>query len=187
MQLSKLDLYEILQGKLLEIPNLVTQIAQRHPAFLEQFLDWLKQTEEVLKLYTLPACAELAGLRSKVLAPMHHEVRRAHVRKAQVQVAAQVIYDAQNVVLEVAQPLAQRIDECQEVIGQMVAIILLQHRSYGELYVGDQFASVFWSTALKMPDLHNGVVKLRAAFTMPDIARLIEAQNRPEAQLQFYP
>ncbi len=173
MKPSKLDLSDVLQAKLLEFPSLVTELEQRQPAFMEHLRAWMLSLEEIFKLYGIPQAAEIAGVRSKMTVPAYTELGRAPLRKAQLKAAAEALDALQQTVMQVAQPIAQRIEECNEVVLQLLAISRVSGELPNVWNIAAEYAVYnLWDALLKVPQFHGGVVKLQTHFPLEDIFRL---------------
>jgi len=81
MQVSKLTIIESLESKLLTFPALVDSLKNKDYNFLELLENWMKETETILKNNNIAQCSKIAGLRSKIIAPIFDEIRGRSTKK----------------------------------------------------------------------------------------------------------
>ncbi len=62
-----LEMRNVLYDQLMQVNVLVNGFETKAPTILEDWMHWLKETEELCKRYNLSECAELAGYRSLIL------------------------------------------------------------------------------------------------------------------------
>lgn len=174
MQKSILDLTYKLKAKLIEFPSIVNSLEKKDFNFLTNLLTWIKDTEEILKTYNISETSELAGLRSRILSPRFSESRNVSVKKLQIKIAAEVLYDVQNTVLKVLKPYETRIDECRELIRQLLSIVnqtgAIKYEDSIEFQI---FINNIWNLFINHNQLKPGAVKLQTLISNTDILRIM--------------
>ena len=145
MKKSVLNIAIPLRAQLLLFPDIVNSLERKELAFLPHLDQWLKAVEAILASNNIAECAEVAGFRSKILAPAFAQSRKMATRKQQVSVAAGVLYDVQNLVLNVLKPYELKIEESREIVAQLLAMV----RQTGAVkYEGgdfQEFINTLWS------------------------------------------
>ena len=116
MQASSLNIIESLKGKLLEYPALVDSLHKKDFAFLASLEKWMKEAEAILKNNNIARCSEIAGLRSKIIAPLFSESQKRSKKKLQMQIAAEVLYELQETVSSVLAPFETKVNEAKEML-----------------------------------------------------------------------
>ncbi len=122
MKPSHIDMYEALLKQSLLVPELVTLSAHKNSEFLDALNQWLLDTEEVMKKFNISKCAEIAGLRSKIITASYNTDSKNSKRKRVFIVATSIIYDAQSTVLNVLEPIENRLDEAKASIRQLLGV-----------------------------------------------------------------
>jgi hypothetical protein len=177
MKPSRIDLNMLLQAKLLEFPALVTKLEERDLAAVDHLLTWMKKVEEILKVFGATEAAEIAGFRSKILAPKFSDDRMTNSRKHQLKAVAESMFEIEHTVLQIAKPIEDRAEECRAVIQQMLTIMRLNRLVTYDAQRGVMwFAQILWESFPSYQQLHSGIVKLKASFALPDILKLIAAE-----------
>ena len=174
MKKSILDLIDNLKTKLLEFPSIVDSLEKKDFNFLVNLMSWITDTEEILKTYNISETSELAGLRSRILSPKFSDSRNVSVKKMQLKIASEVLYDVQNTVLKVLKPYETKIDECRELIKQLLSIVNQTGTiKYDDDIEFQNFINNIWSIFISHNQLKPGAVKLQALVSHTDILRII--------------
>ena len=181
MQKSILDITYNLKSKLLEFPSIVNSLEKKDFNFLSNLMMWIKDTEEILKTYNISETSELAGLRSRILSPRFSDTRNASVKKLQIKIASEVLYDVQNTVLKVLKPYETKIDECRELIRQLLSIVNQTGAiKYDDNIEFQNFINGIWSVFINHNQLKPGAVKLQTLISKTDISRIIAEEIKLE-------
>ncbi len=122
MKNSYINLYESLLKQSLLVPDLVTKASEKDLNFLPSLNKWLLETEKIMKDNNISKCAELAGLRSRILVATYAEDSKNSKRKRQFSVATSIIDEAQVTVLGVLEPIEGRISEARVAVRQLLGV-----------------------------------------------------------------
>jgi hypothetical protein len=97
----------------LQFPKLVDKLKNKDSNFISLLEKWILEVEQVLKKNNIAKVSEIAGLRSKILAPSFSLVHRNTIKKIQLQVAAEVLYDIQNKVSTILLPFENKVNKAR--------------------------------------------------------------------------
>jgi len=174
MKKSIVHLVNVLKEKLIEFPNLVNKMEKKDLDFINHYYLWLHNSEEILSSYSISNVSELAGIRSKVIATRFNEYKKLPTKKLQLKVAADSLFDAQNILLNVITPYELKIEESKELIRQLLLIVSQANIiKYNKKIPLQNFISEIWQFILSNEQLKPGAVKLRTILQLTDIQLLI--------------
>ncbi len=174
MRKSTLNLVISLKANLLAFPRLVNSLEKKQISFLDELILWITKSEEVLIAYNISEVAELAGLRSKLTSPKYIDQRGTSIKKLQLRIAAESLYDIQHVVLKVLNPIELKVEECRELIRQLLLIVSqTQVVKYNQDLPFSELINAVWQFIVSSEQLKPGVIKLKTTLTMSDIQMLI--------------
>jgi hypothetical protein len=174
MKKSILNLTVILKGKLIEFPNIVNSLENKDAFFLSQLFLWIKKIEDVLTTHNISDVSELAGLRSKILTPQYSDEKRISLKKAQLKIASECLYDIQHIVLKISTPFELKIEESRELIRQLLHILSqTQQVKYNPELPFDNLINEIWQFISSNEQLRAGAIKLKTLLPINDIFMLI--------------
>ena len=124
---STLQLTRQLSDALLQFPALVRLFERRSTQALPQLLAWIDATESTLSGHRLVAAADIAGYKSRVLAPMFDDDRRGTLRRRQTAAASALLHDLQHSVQDALQPHAAKVEQARGIARQLLQILSLIH------------------------------------------------------------
>jgi hypothetical protein len=173
MKHSYLNIYEGLLAQSLLIPDIVNRSRLKDNAFLVHFDQWLITTEEIMKCNSIAQCAEIAGLRSKIISASYRDGdKESTKRKRQLSVATSVIYDAQNTVLNVIEPIENRINEARDAVRQLLG--LAYQANMIDLSKNFNFLiQSLWSTFASHEQLKSITARILILVSQSDALRLL--------------
>lgn len=174
MKKSTLHLVSVLKNNLLEFPKITRSLESKDPFFIEKLSAWILKNEEILSTYTISEVAELSGLYSKLLTPRFSDNKSISFKKAQLKIASEILYDLQSLVLTVVKPFELKVDECRELVKQLL-IIISQAKviHYDPNVPFEDFVTAIWKFTLSNDQLKAGAIKLKTILIMSDIQMLI--------------
>lgn len=174
MKKSQFILITQLKEKLLQFPSIVSKLEKKDPFFVETVLEWLKASEDIFSTYNISAVSELAGFRSKILATRLSDERGTNIRKNQTKVAASILYDVQSTVLTILMPFEKKMDECRELVKQLLALLLQKGTEpYNPENSFEFFVRRIWQIMLLDNELKMGAIKLKSILSETDIIMLM--------------
>ncbi|WP_267406656.1 MULTISPECIES: hypothetical protein [unclassified Chryseobacterium] len=174
MKKSQFVLITQLKEKLMLFPSIVSKLEKKDPFFVETIVEWLKSSEDIFSTYNISAVSELAGFRSKIIATRTNDTRGTNIRKNQTKVAANILYDIQSTVLTVLMPFEKKMDECRELVKQLLALLLQKGtETYHPETSFEAFVRTIWYTMLSDHELKMGAIKLKSILSETDIVMLI--------------
>jgi hypothetical protein len=174
MKKSTVNLVKTLNEKLLVFPVIVKSLEKKDISFINQLFLWINQTEEILTTYSISEVSELSGLKSKIIAPKFSENRSVSIKKMQLKVAAESLYEIQHIVLEVLNPLTNKIEECRELIRQLLLLVSQTNTiKYNHNLPFEDFINNIWQFIINNEQLKPGAIKLKTSLIMTDIQLLI--------------
>ncbi len=174
MKTSSLVLTETVKEKLLRFSSIVNKLQSKAPDFIALLEDWIKEVETVFKNNNISESSELAGLRSKIIAPMFANTTRLAAKKKQWQVAAEVLYDLQRTVLEVLKPYEIKVEESRDILIQLLGV--LKQTAAVKFKSGDNFQSFvnkIWDIFKTHEQLKPSTIKILSLISEADAQRII--------------
>ncbi len=174
MKKSTVNLVTALKAKLLEFPTLVNSLEKKELNFMSQLFLWINQSEEILSTYNISEVSALAGLRSKIIATKFADTKSTSIKKQQLKIAAESLFEIQNIVLNVLTPKELKVEECRELIIQLLNIVSQTKAiKYDSNLPFDHLIDDIWQFIVTNDQLKAGAIKLKTSLTMTDIHLLI--------------
>lgn len=174
MKKSTLNLVSVLKNNLLEFPKIIRSLENKDPFFVEKLSAWIQKNEELFSTYTISEVSELSGLYSKLLIPRFSDTKNISFKKAQLKAASEILYDLQSLVLTVLKPFELKVEECRELVKQILLIISqAQVVKYDANLPFENFVDTIWKFTLSNEQLKAGAIKLKTMLIMSDIQMLI--------------
>ena len=175
MKKSVLSLIQQLEKKLLEYPTLVNSLEKKSPYFIDLLLQWIRETEDILTTHSISEVSILAGYRAKILSTdLIETVKLSSKKNERKRVAAECMLNIQEVVINVLTPKRNAVDECRQLLRQLLNIISQNNIiKYDSTEPFDDFISEIWSFILAHDQLKPGAVKLKTVLPFNDIQLLI--------------
>jgi hypothetical protein len=174
MKKSKVQLVNALKEKLLEFPGIVKKLERKDVDFVNQLILWISKSEEILSTYNISNVSELSGLKSKIIATKYSNSKDLSIKKLQLKVAAESLFDIQHIVLKVLTPFEVKVEECRELIRQLLLIVSqAKVIKYNKQIPFDNLINDIWQFIISNEQLKPGAVKLRTSITLTDIQLLI--------------
>lgn len=174
MRKSQFILVSQLKEKLLEFPGIVSSLEKKDPHFVDKIMFWLKSSEDIFSTYNISEVSELAGFRSKIIAAKMIEGRGTNIKKNQIKTAAGILYDVQNTVLNVLTPYEKKMNDCREIVKQLLVLTAQTHTQiYDQNLPFEDFIRKIWIYILSDNDLRMGAVRLKSSLSEMDILMLI--------------
>lgn len=173
MRTSSIAIIESLKVKLLEFPILVDSLQNKDSSFLINLENWMKEIEAIFKNNNISKVSEIAGLRSKIIAPLFSESTNRSAKKRQIQVASECLYDIQSTVLTVLSPYEMKVNEAKDIVLQLL-IVLNQSGSIKYKNTDFQeFISKIWSILSTHEQLRPSAAKILTLVSQTDALRII--------------
>ncbi len=120
MKGSSLDFEQALYAKLVVVPEIVTGFQQKNSQTETQWLQWLKDTEELMLKYNCVECASLAGFRADTLAAKADTENRSGERKKTSAKILTTINPAQAIVVSVHNRISENIEHVRVFFKQLL-------------------------------------------------------------------
>ncbi len=163
-----------LKAQLFQLPGIVDRIQRRENSSVIHLIEWLKASEDILMKFGYAQCAELAGLRSKLLTPGLTVSQRASRKKDQLRIASEVTYESQRVLLGLIAPLEENIEEARTIITQILALT----RPTGALNVDSgsnftEFIQGIWQMLKTNEQVGGGIAKVLTLVSQSDALRIL--------------
>ena len=172
MKHSYIDMYEDLLKQSLLIPELVTKSANKDMNFLPKLNQWLLDTEQIMKKYNISKCAEIAGLRSKIVAASYSIEPKISKRKRQFEVATSLIYEAQSTVLSILEPMESRIEEARDAIRQLLGVAY-QVNMVNPYTDFNQMIQTLWASFSTHEQLKGAIARVLVLINRSDALRIL--------------
>lgn len=172
MKHSYIDTYEDLLKQSLLIPELVTKSANKDMNFLPSLNQWLLDTEKIMKNYNISKCAEIAGLRSKIVAASYNIDPKVSKRKRQFSVATSIIYEAQSTVLSILEPMESRIEEARDAIRQLLGVAYQANMANQNMDF-NQMIQTLWASFSTHEQLKGVIASILVLINRSDALRIL--------------
>ena len=172
MKHSYIDTYEDLLKQSLLIPELVTKSANKDMNFLPSLNQWLLDTEKIMKKYDISKCAEIAGLRSKIVAASYSIEPKVSKRKRQFSVATSIIYEAQSTVLSILEPMESRIEEARDAIRQLLGVAYQANMANQNMDF-NQMIQTLWASFSTHEQLKGAIARILVLINRSDALRIL--------------
>lgn len=173
MKPSPITIVESLKIKLLQFPKLVDSLQNKDNTFLLNLENWMKDIETIFNNNNISEVSEIAGLRSKILAPLFSDSQNRSAKKRQIQVAAACLYDIQSTVLAIVNPYEIKINEAKDIVLQLL-VILSQSGSIKYNNTDFQgFVNQIWVVFSSHEQLRPSTAKILTLIPQMDAMRLI--------------
>lgn len=174
MKKSILNLTVVLKEKLIEFPAIVNSLENKDVSFLSKLFLWINKLEDILTTHNISDVSELAGLRSKILTPQFSDNKRISIKKMQLKIASECLYDIQHNVLKILHPFELKIEESRELIRQLLLILSqTQQVKYNSDQPFDNLINEVWQFISSNEQLKAGAIKLKTLLPINDIFMLI--------------
>lgn len=174
MKKSSLAVAEVISKQLLFYPGLVDKLGNKDDDFVSSLMNWLKELEILFKDYNISESAEVAGLRSKILAPLFGDSTRRAAKKAQLKIAAEVLYDIQQVAQGILRPHEQKVNEARDILDRLLGVLSQTGAvRYKEGQDFQAFINSIWSVCITHEQLKPGAIKVLTLVTQADVIRII--------------
>jgi hypothetical protein len=181
MKGSTLTLVSDLKSKLLEFPRLVSSLENKDIHFMDKLVVWIKNSEELLTTYAISEVSELSGLRSKLISSRFSDTKNSSIKKIQLKVAAEILYDLQHTLLNVLKPIELKTEECRELTRQLLQIVSQTKAiHYNHDLPFENLVQDVWFFIISNDQLKPGAVKLKTHLILTDIYRLIAEEINPD-------
>jgi len=174
MQVSSLSIIESLKSKLLEFPVLVDSLKNKDYNFLELLETWMKETETILMNNRISECAVISGYRSKIIAPSFTETQKRSVKKRQVQVASEILFELQHTVVSVIKPYETKVNEARDLLLQILSAVKQSCAlKYTNQTVFQEFINSIWQLCSTNEQLKPFTVKILTIVSQNDALRIM--------------
>ena len=171
MKHSEINLYESLLQQSLLIPDLVTKSAKKDLSFLPSLDRWLLDTENIMKENNISKCAEIAGLRSRIIAADLQESKLSK-RKERFRVATSIIDEAQSTLLSTLEPIEHRIAEARVALRQLLGVAYQAGMIDNSLEFNEMIQKL-WSSFSSHEQLRGAVASVLVLVNHSDALRLL--------------
>lgn len=179
MNKSTLAFTEAVRNKLLLYPMLVDKLQQKDNDFLLSLEYWMRDIEGIFKQHQVSETSEIAGLRSRILAPIFEGNNRRLAKKKQIQIASECMYDLQSSILIVLKPIELKISEATELLVQLLSII--KQNGALKFNQGDfqSFVIQLWNIMYGHEQLKPTTFKILSILSAAEAQRIIADQVNP--------
>ena len=169
-----LDSVSSLKSQLMLMPTIVDHIQRKEKKSIDELTEWLRKTEDILQKLGYAQCAELAGLRGKLLTPEFSHLKRMSKKKEKLRIASLTVYDAQEVISQLLIPLEEKLEEARNIVRQ----ILLAIQPTGMLEVDhcqdmSNIIQGIWFTLRENQHLGGGISKILSLISQTDAMRIL--------------
>lgn len=165
---------------LMETPRIVDSLSTKRPQAVDDFMDWLKKSEKILEEYNCPQVAELASIRSQLLAGGY----RGATRKEQQLAACELLPQAQRVLQLMHDDAVKPIEEARKIVAPLLEAVAQSGAVTFDKKVGFQsFVEQVHHLLSQHDQLKVNMVPVNATLSHSDrswlIADMIELDNWP--------
>lgn len=174
MQVSSLSIIELLKSKLLEFPDLVDSLKNKDYNFLDVLESWMKETETILKNNRISECSLISGYRSKIIAPVFAETQKRSVKKRQLEIASEILFELQQTIVLVIKPYEIKVNEARDILIQILSVVQQSGAiKYSDEIVFQEFINSIWKLCSTNEQLKPFAVKTLTIIPQNDALRII--------------
>ena len=117
---SSIEISEKLEQQLNKVGTCVDMFENRDGLAVDTWMDWLKESEKILKDYGYSDTARLAGLRAEIVAEKNRPDLQRNRRKALDSKAASTVNEAQDILFSINATLRDNIDKVTTLVRQIM-------------------------------------------------------------------
>lgn len=172
MKNSYINLYDSLLKQSLLVPELVTKSSKKDLSFLPSLDRWLLDTEKIMKDNNISKCAEIAGLRSRIVAAAYSTDSKTSKRKRQITVATSIIDEAQATVLGTLEPIESRIYEARSAVRQLLGVAY-QAGLIDKSLDFNEMIQKLWSSFSAHEQLRGAIANILVLVNQSDALRIL--------------
>ena len=177
---SILQLNQQLSGLLLEVPGLVSRFERKAPDALARLMAWIDRTEEMLSSHRLIEAADIAGLKSRILAPIFDDDRHGTLRRRQQAVAVGLIHDLQEALQQALRPRALKIVQARDMARQLLQIVAQSGAiKYDPAIAFEETIERLWVLCTQHDQLRPLAAQLKVLLPNDDIRLLLAEELDP--------
>jgi hypothetical protein len=174
MKISILHIVNSLEKMLLQFPGIVDGLKNKDYDFLKNLDDWMVEAEKFMMDQRMAECSKIAGLRSKIAAPLFSDRPRQLKKRDQIKAAAECLNKLQGIVTQSIEPYKKRIIEADELLIQMLQVL----RQSGVIKYKDgtefqSFIREIWNILSQNEQLKPAILKLNTLITPIDAQLMI--------------
>lgn len=174
MQVSLLAIVDPLKEKLLQYPELVDRLKNKEHDFLDTLQNWMTEMETILKNNNIAQCSEIAGLRSKIIAPVFDEPKGRSTKKRQFQIASESMYQIQSTILSLVDSYEEKISNARDLLRHLLGA--LKHSGAINFKQDDDFESFIrqiWNLFTTHEQSQPSTVQVLSLVSRVDALRII--------------
>lgn len=117
---SSIEISEKLEQQLNKVGTCVDMFENRDGLAVDTWMEWLKESEKILKDYGYSDTARLAGLRAEIVAEKNRPDLQRNRRKALDSKAASTVNEAQDILFSINAALRDNIDKVTTLVRQIM-------------------------------------------------------------------
>jgi predicted RNA-binding protein with EMAP domain len=152
----------------------VDSLRKKDYNFLESLEKWMKEIETILQNNRISECAAIAGYRSKIIAPLFSESQKRSVKKRQMQLASEIMYELQDTVLSVIKPHETKVNEARDLLIHLLSIVKQSTSlKYTDQTNFQEFILSIWNLCSTHEQLKQGTIKILTLISQIDALRII--------------
>lgn len=170
-----LDTVDSLKHELFKASALVDRLQKKDAQTIQQTNLWIRTMEDILMNAGQAQCAELAGLRSKMLNPEFSELKRIDKNREKLRITAEIVFETQETVMKFLQPAEEKINEARTLIRQILLILKPTGILHYDPAVMDfnQFIQGIWNLLKTNEQVGGGISKILSMLNPADAMRIL--------------
>jgi hypothetical protein len=174
---SIFQLSQQLSDLLLQVPELVGRFERKSPHALTQLMAWIDRTEEMLSSHRMTEAADIAGLKSRILAPIFDDDRQGTLRRRQQAIAVGLIHDLQEALQQALRPRALKVAQARDMARQLLQIVAQSGAiKYDPAVAFEEMIERIWALCTQHDQLRPLATQLKVLLPTDDI-RLVLAEE----------
>lgn len=174
------QLSQQLSDLLLQVPELVGLFERKSPHALTRLMAWIDLTEQMLSSHRLTEAADIAGLKSRILAPIFDDDRHGTLRRRQQAIAVALIHDLQEALQQALRPRALKILQARDMARQLLQIVAQSGAiKYDPGIAFEETIERVWMLCTQHDQLRPLAAQLKALLPADDIRLLLAEELDP--------
>jgi hypothetical protein len=174
---SIFQLNQQLSDLLLQVPELVGLFERKSPDALNRLMAWIDRSEDMLSSHRLTEAADIAGLKSRILAPIFDDDRHGTLRRRQQAIAVGLIHSLQESLQQALRPRAMKMTQAHDMARQLLQIVAQSGAiTYDPSVAFEEMIERIWRLCTQHDQLRPLAAQLKVLLPTDDI-RLVLAEE----------
>lgn len=170
---SSIDISTVLHQQLMLVPDIVSEFENKSLTAVPHWLNWIKNSENILKNFQYAECSKIAGIHADILAISHQEGQHVKQKKLLVSKCLESISPAQLILYNLYETTQSKIETAESLLRQIITTMKNSGLFDGQNISEQSFAVSLLNQLLQNTQLSPSVNNIIATLSYPDVLRLL--------------